>query len=152
LNTAHIHLLLNTTPPIATVTALMVLAAGVISRNSTVKRVAMAILVAAAVMAIPVYLTGKEAVMVIRERPNTSLISIGDHHESAMRALIALEVAGLSGVWGIFGFRRRELPRWYSGIVLLLGVTATVLLIRTAYIGGHIAHPETLPGFTVPDR
>jgi len=131
------------------VAALIVLGVGAAWRSADVKRLALYVVASAALMAIPVYLTGDAAVMVIRNRPGTSLISIGDHQESANRAIIALEVAGAAAVAGLWRFRRRDLPRWFVVAMFALGLLAMGLLIRTAYIGGHITHPETMPGFTV---
>jgi beta-lactamase regulating signal transducer with metallopeptidase domain len=61
MNWAHIHLLLNHVPVLGTIFGLALLGYAVLKRSEALKRAALGVFVAVALLALPVYFTGEPA-------------------------------------------------------------------------------------------
>ncbi|RMG45950.1 MAG: hypothetical protein D6723_17690 [Acidobacteria bacterium] len=148
MNWAHVHLILNHFPVVGLAFGLALLAASVARRNSPLARVGLGVLVAIALIAIPVYLTGEPAEEMIEHLPGVSKSFIEEHEESALPTLIVIELLGMVAAVGLFRFRQTgELPRWFLTATLLLSIGAGGFVGWTANLGGQIRHPEIRTGF-----
>ena len=81
MNGAHLHLVLNHFPVIGLIFCLAMLMAGILRKSEELTRTGMVILIAVAVIAIPVYLTGEPAEEIV-ERLGAPLIYVTACHEA----------------------------------------------------------------------
>ena len=143
-NSAYLHLALNHIPIITTLIGLLLLAAAIFWRKSAdLTGAALALLVLGALVAIPTYRTGEPAEEIVEELPGISHETIHDHEEAAETAVWAVGLAGVAAAGGLIWLRRRgSAPSWLLVVTLVLALVATVLLARTATLGGLIRHSE----------
>jgi hypothetical protein len=140
---AHVHLALNHLPVLGTLIAAAILAAGLALRNPAVVRTALALLVAAAVSALPVHLSGEGAEEIVEDLPGVTHDLVEAHEDSAKPAAIAVGVLGLLAAGILFVHRRRpDVPRGVAVALLVAAIVVFGLLVRTAYLGGQIRHQE----------
>ncbi len=139
----HLHLVLNHVPALGTVFTAALLAIALLRRNSTLQRVSVGFLLAFALAAIPVYLTGESAEERAERLPGVSEAMIERHEDAARVALIAVETLGGVALLGAALFRRRpQPPRAFTGAILGLTLVSAGLFGWTGYLGGRIRHPE----------
>jgi uncharacterized membrane protein len=151
MNGAHLHLVLNHFPVIGLIFCLAMLLAGILRKSEELTRTGMVILIAVAVIAIPVYLTGEPAEEIVEHMPSASEQALESHEDSGRMALITLEVIGAFALLGLLMNRRpMPLPRWLAPALLVLAIALTGWVGWTSYLGGQINHPEARPGFEAP--
>lgn len=146
MNEAHIHLLLNHFPILGGLFGLVVLGAGMVRRQPLVQRIGLITLLVAAVLALPVQLTGEGAEELVEDRPGVSHALIHAHEEAAELAFWALELTGALAL-GTLLLLARPQPR--TTLLLRLTLAGAVvsfgLLARAGLLGGQIMHPEIRP-------
>ena len=139
---AHLHLVLNHIPVVGTLVAGVLFVFALRWRNSQLERLALGLLLAFALLTIPVYLTGGPAEHVAEHLPGIAEAVIDRHEDAALVSLVAVEILGASALTGLAVFRRRLLPRAFAvALVALIGVT-TGLFGWAGYLGGQIRHTE----------
>jgi hypothetical protein len=143
MNPAAIHLALNNFPPILDFAALVILAIGLFHRNVAVTRAALLLFVLAGLLGVPVFLTGKKAAPVVKDLEGVNAAAIHPHEEAAEWAFGLLIAQGAIALAALVLFRNRELARWALALMVLVAAMTTLAVFRTAYLGGHIHHPET---------
>ena len=150
-NWAHVHLLLNHIPPLGAIFGLVWLAIAVQKKNPEWQKAALATFVAIALLTVPTFLTGEPAEHAVEHLSGISESNIEPHEESALVALIGIEVLGLVALAGLLLSRgsSRISDRWITA-ALVVAMVATGLLVWTSHLGGQIRHPERRAGFTVP--
>ncbi|MFM8178483.1 MAG: hypothetical protein ACKOAG_04760 [Candidatus Kapaibacterium sp.] len=147
MDAAHLHLLLNHAPIVGTVIGTVLLAWAVITRQASVRAAAASVLVAMALVAIPVYLSGEPAEESVEELPGVSEAFIEDHEDAAKWSLVAMEVAGALALSGIVASRKgHPLADALGKATLVVGVITCVLMARTGNLGGQIRHTEIRAG------
>lgn len=142
MNAAYVHLAINNFPPVISLVAVLVLLGGMVFRSAAVVRTALLLMVAAALFAIPTYLSGEPTEHLVRHMEGVAATAIHPHEEAGEWALIMLSVEGAAALAVLIAFRRRELPRWATVGMLVLALLGTVTVFRAASLGGHIRHPE----------
>lgn len=142
MNFAHIHLILNHIPVIGIPIALIFLIHGFWSRNNSVQRISLIVLVALAVLALPVYFTGEPAEDVVEKLPGISKTSIELHEDAATPSLVLTILTGVSALSALYLQRYKPAGQW--AVVTVMGVAglATVSLLYTANLGGKVQHSE----------
>ncbi|MGZ5244290.1 MAG: hypothetical protein ACXWD4_10240 [Bacteroidia bacterium] len=99
--------------------------------------------VVAALVSIPVMLTGEEAEEVVENMPAVSHNVVEEHEEAAKPAYFAILATGafslLALLMPVFG---RLTNKTVTVIILLLSAASFILLARTALEGGKIIHTE----------
>lgn len=150
MNQAHIHLLLNHLPVVGTLFSVLLLAVALLRKNDELRKVSLGFVVLVALAAIPTYLTGEPAEKIVEHLPGVSEALIESHEEAALFSLIAVEVAGIASLAGLFIFRRRSLPNAMFAAALAITLVAAGLMGWTANLGGQIRHTEIRSGFTAP--
>jgi uncharacterized membrane protein len=149
MNGTHLHLILNHAPLFGAYFALGLIILGLIFRNSNLDRGGLVLLVASALLTIPVHLTGEPAESGVRGLPGVTREVIHEHEESALPTLLVFELAGAAALFGLVRYRTSPmLPRGFTLAVLGLTVVTTVMIARTAYLGGQIRHTEIRSGDT----
>lgn len=143
MNAAHLHLAINHLPVVGLLFGLAVLIAGRLLRNETTARVGLWMLLAAALLAIPAYLTGEPAEEIVESLPAIPDALIERHEEAAGFALGgALIVGVMSGATLFLARGGRALHPIGCVLVLIAAVASTGCMAWTAKLGGEIHHPE----------
>ena len=139
----HIHLLLSHVPVLGTLFAVPVLAYGLIRKSDEMKRLGFIILVFAALVTIPVYLTGEPTEHVAEKLTGVSEAIIDPHEDSAKTTMIFMMITGaISLIAFFFTKSTQSLTRWLFLLTLLLSIVTAGLMVRTANLGGQIRHTE----------
>ena len=147
MNGAHLHILLNHFPVIGLFFSLGLLAAAYYLKNDTLGRAGLIALIAVAVMAIPVYLTGEPAEEIVESFAFVTEEYIEPHEEAGLIALITLEGIAVIVLLGLVASRGERLPRWLVPTGLVMNLIAAGWLGYTAWLGGKIAHQEARSDF-----
>lgn len=141
MNAMHLHIVLNHAPLFGELFASALLVAAAPARNRTLLRTALVVLIATAVISIPVFFTGRRAADSIGRFEGVSQEAIDPHERSAKAFLVAGELAGLAAGLVLWPGRDRFTP-WRVAVVGALNGAALILAMRTAYLGGAIRHDE----------
>lgn len=145
---AHVHLLLNHLPVILTPLGLVLLAIAARRRDDSLSRVAFAVLIAAAVTAVPTYFTGEEAEHAIKGMAGVTKAVIGRHEDMGRYSAIFLGALGLFLIWALWRHRPPvALPSWVVRSTLAASLVGSVILGYTSLLGGEVRHTEIRPGF-----
>lgn len=140
-NPAHLHLILNHFPVVLTAVAVYLLGLAVLTRRQGLGRAGLWTLIAAAVMAIPVFLAGEGAEDVVEELGVIHAF-VEAHEASALLTLWTLIALGVGSGVGLWFYRRDRLPRTVVVAAFVLSLGAGWLVARTANLGGQIRHTE----------
>jgi uncharacterized membrane protein len=147
MNAAHIHLLLNHIPLIGAAVAILLLAVGVVRKSAELKKTSLWIFVIAALVTIPVYLSGEPTEGVVEHLPGVAKPIIEQHERTALFSLIAIEVLGVVSLAGLFASRRSaEVSKLFVTAALGVSIIAGGLMAWTANLGGQIRHTEIRSG------
>jgi uncharacterized membrane protein len=147
MNTAHIHLLLNHIPLIGATVGFLLLAGGMLKKSADLKKASLWIFVVAALITIPVYLTGEPAEKIVEHLPGVSEPIIEQHESAALLSLVAFAVLGVASLASLFLSRRTaEVSKALVTVVLVLAVVALGLMARAANLGGQVRHTEIRSG------
>lgn len=143
MDSTHIHLLLNHFPIIGTLIATVLLAWAVVTKNTSLRSAGYSLLIAMALVAIPVYLTGEPAEESVEDLPGVSESHIEQHEDAAKSALIAMEVAGVLALAGLIAARKGHAQSNTLGLATLgVAVVTCALMGYTGNLGGQIHHQE----------
>lgn len=149
MNFAHIHLILNHIPVIGIPIALVFLIHGFLAKNSSSQRFALFVLVALAVVALPVYFTGDPAEKVVKHLPEVSKSFIEPHEDAAQISLTLTLALGFEALVALFFQKDEKKARLLNFTVMILAAIATLSLLYTANLGGKIRHTELRSDSTV---
>lgn len=142
----HVHLLLNHVPVIGGIGALLLLGWGLVRRSIDITLTALVALVAVALITIPVFLTGSEAVKAVQMERGFSQALLEQHKGAALSALVGLEAAAAVALTALFAWRTtRRYPYLAVASALVIGIAAVVLVAHASALGGRIAHSELRP-------
>lgn len=130
----HLHLFLNDVPLIGAVGSLLLLAWGLGRRSTDVTLAALSALVLVGLLAVVVFVTGSELT-----HSNAALVQ--RHRDAAIAALVGIEAAAAIALAALFAWRTtHRYPGFAAIAALLVGLAASVLLVRVAQLGGEITH------------
>jgi uncharacterized membrane protein len=147
MNWPHIHLLLNHVPVLGTIFGLALLGYGVLRGSEALKRTALGVFVAVALLALPVYFTGEPAEEVVESAAGVSKAAIDAHEAFALISLIGVEVLGVIALAGLMLARRgRPVASEVTGAALVVSLAVAALMAKTANLGGQIRHEEIRAG------
>ena len=148
MNGAQIHLALNHLPIFGTLFGFLFLLFALLKNNRELKKAGLWLCLAAALGAIPTFLTGEPAEEVVENLAGIEVSRIEEHEQTALVALIAIEILGAASLAGLYFSRKTaEPPERLVQACLILGLAALAIVGWTAHLGGQIHHPETRPGF-----
>jgi hypothetical protein len=143
MNAAHLHLLLNHIPVVGTGLVLALITVAIVRRSDELLRICLGVLVALAVLTVPVYLTGEPAEEIVEHQPGVSESALEAHEEAGELAAIAMWVVGVTALVGLTIVRHAlQVPPWFGVASLLACLLVAVLLGRAAFLGGKIQHAE----------
>jgi hypothetical protein len=141
----HLHLLLNHFPTVGMIVGLGLFLLALLKKSEDLKRGALAVFFAIALISLPTYMSGYSAQRSLRGVRTVSQDVISFHQRSALLALIFMEATGIVAWYGLWSSRTRASmgPRITAAAVLLSAVTIG-LMASAANVGGEIRHPEIL--------
>ena len=145
---AQVHLMLNHLPVLAPLLAALLVMAGMAFRSQPVLRVALALLVFAAIIAVPVYLTGEPVAEEVKAIPGVVEQRMDVHEDTAFVALILLCGLGMAAAAGLAMYRRRPISPRVSVVILIASLIVAGQVAWTAHLGGLIRHTELQGGST----
>ena len=149
MNQAHLHLLVNHLPIVGTYISVIVLIAGFLLKNSTVKNTGLSLLVLAALFAIPAQLTGEGAEEILEATGQASHDLIEAHEDAAVWGLWFSIGAGVIALISLIASIRKH--SYAKGLIILstaLAIFCSTIWIRIGNSGGEIRHSEIRSGFT----
>lgn len=137
------HLFLNHVPVVGGIGALLLLAWGLLRRSTDVTLAALVALVAVGVITVPVFLTGTAARDRIEHLPGMTAERLDHHEEEAIAAIVGLEAAAAIAFAALFAWcTTRRYPMFPAVAALVVGIAASLLILRAASSGGKIRHGE----------
>lgn len=143
----HLHLLLNHVPVLGSFFALILLAIGLLLRRGYLQKLGLAIIVVAAIVALPVFFTGDPAEEAVEHLSGVVESTIDAHQNAANIAFGSVLAAGAIALGALYLSRRgRQLPRPAAVIAFLACLITAILMARTANLGGKIRHSEISSG------
>ena len=139
----HFHLVFTHAAVATIIIGLVVTLWSLFRRSNEVRTTGLGLVLAGALLMIPVYLTGEDAEHVIEDHTTISHEVIHEHEESAEFTFIAVEILGAAALLALLiGARRKSGSTGFAVGVLVLGAVVSFLMMRTANLGGEIRHSE----------
>jgi hypothetical protein len=121
--------------------------------NDEMKQASLALFTMIALFAIPTYMSGSAAQVIVKDSPNVSMDAIQAHQGSALIAFVFMELTGAVSLFGLWRFSRTEKNPWMERpaklnlfVVLVLAVATCGLMAVAGNTGGEIGHPEIASG------
>jgi hypothetical protein len=139
---AHVHLALSHAPIMAILFGLGWLTFGMWRGSLDIQKAAMVMFVAAAVLAVPSYLTGGTAAGVVKGLPGFSDHIVERHQAAAVAMLEGCVLLGTAALAGLILFRGRAVADWFGVLLLAGALVVGGLATWTASLGGQIRHSE----------
>lgn len=126
MNAMHFHLMLNHIPILGAVFGLGLLLYGILRSSEELKRAALAVFIAVAIVGIPAYLTGEPSEDGVKGLAGVSGPIIEKHEQAAGVTFVLLLGLGLGALASLLWFRgRKVIPSWSH--VSLLAVSIIVV-------------------------
>lgn len=154
MNAHYLHLITNHLPIAALLFGVVLFAYGALRGRDGSERLGLWLIVAAALLAIPVLQSGEGAEEFVEHLPGIVRADrklIHAHEDAAELAFWILQLAGLMAIAGRFTqgpWEQVYRPlRWG---VLLVAVVAFGFMAQAAHLGGQIRRPELREGYTAP--
>lgn len=138
----HWHLLLNHAPLFGAIGGFGLLVFGMVLKLRVLEKAGLVVMILSALITIPVFLTGGDAVQAIRDSPDFSRTFTKLHRANAKISFWLMLVTGAVALISLFsrGFGKAgNVIRW---LAVLLTLATVILMSITAWYGGKAAHQE----------
>jgi len=143
MNAPHVHLILNHLPVVVTPIGLVILLLGLLRRNAEFVKVGLGVVLAAALLTVPTYLTGEPAADVVGNLEGVPSELIERHEDVAGQAFAVVGLAGIAALAVlVLQWRRKAVPQALMLATVALALAASVWMGVTANLGGQIRHSE----------
>lgn len=143
MNQAHLHLMINHLPIMGTVIGMVVLIAGYLIKNQTVKQTALGIFIFSALAAIPAQLTGEGAEEIVEKLTGINHDDIHKHEDWASRFSWLLGGLGLlSLITLLLIWKSKTYINYLVGACFVFSILVIGVGKQTATNGGEIRHTE----------
>lgn len=143
MNDAHLHLLFNHLPIIIPIVGLIILIAGLILKNDTVKRTSYLIIALGAISGFAAGSTGEGAEHVLEKIPGIDENYIEAHEEAAETFVPLLYILGLIALIAFWAnLKQMYFAKILSVAVLIFGGVVVYFAQKTGTTGGEIRHTE----------
>lgn len=143
INAAHLHLMINHVPILATFFSTAILVWGIAANQEAIKKVALIGFILAGLTAVIAVQSGEGAEDIVESVPGVSEDVIHEHEEAAETAQWLTIILGVTAIAGFFMMSRQArfttLTLW---LLLVYSLVVGSMLAYTAYLGGKIMHPE----------
>lgn len=143
MNDAHLHMVLNHFPIIGSIFGLVILIAGMILKNNSVKNTAYILFIVSAIFAAFSIGTGEGAEEMVEDMPNIGKQIIREHEEIAEKfALVLYLLAAVSLAGLIMNIKNYSKAKFVSYAAVVVAIIAVVLSTQVGTSGGEIRHTE----------
>lgn len=142
MNAAQIHLALNHVPLLLSITGGGILIWGMIKKNESLKLLSLYLLIATALFAAPVFLTGEGTEELVEEIAGVNEAGIERHEEMAKISLIVIIVTGVVALAGLIIKKSGTVTKLFLFAALFLSLAGFGTMAQTAHLGGLIRHSE----------
>jgi uncharacterized membrane protein len=146
MNAAQIHLALNHAPLFLSIIGGGLLILGMIKKNESFKSLSLYLLVAAALLTAPVFLTGEGTEELVEHLPGVNESAIEKHESMAKISLIVIIITGAVGLLGILIKKGTGLAKLIFMVAIFLSLASFGTMAQTAHLGGLIRHSEIQNG------
>ena len=146
MNEAQIHLALNHAPLFLSAFGGALLILGMIRKNNSFKQLSLYLMVLAAILTAPVFLTGEGTEEMIENFPGINEAMIERHEDMAKIALIIIGISGAVALIGLLFNKNAALSKLVFVSLLFLSLTSFGTMAQTAHLGGLIRHSELQNG------
>lgn len=137
------HLILNHVPIFACLGGTPLLIYGMVKNNDSFKKLGLGLFVLAALVVIPVFLTGEKAEELVEHLPGVLENLIEAHEEWAEASLWAMIGLGVSSVVALWAeVKAQSWRRFLLPAVTVFSCLVAGMMLRTAHLGGQIRHSE----------
>lgn len=138
---AHLHLLFNHFPVIGTIISTLVLIAGMVLKNDTIKKTALSLVVFTSLMTIPAFLSGEDAEEALKAIHQAPRELIHTHEEMGD---IGLWSTLLIGVIAVFAMMKMKTSYGKNSVIFILValIGNSFFLAKIGNAGGMIRHTE----------
>ncbi len=144
MNGAHLHLLVNHFPIIGTIFGFLILIAGLLFKNSTIKSVSLSILIFTSIMGFAAYKSGEKAEDIIENIQELKVKNqIVVHEKNAQVFGSLINLVGLISILALYANLKNK--KWTNVvliIILFISVFSILFAIKTGVSGGEIRHIE----------
>lgn len=144
----HVHLFLNHFPVICSILTVPLFLFAYLRKSDELKQLALLVLVFAAAVTIPVYLSGEPAEEVVEKLAGVGHDVIEQHEDAAYFALISMMITGAISLIGLIAMflKKATAAKFLVLIALLSAIGSAGLMLRTSNLGGQIRHSEIRKG------
>lgn len=143
MNTVHFHLLVNHFPIIGGILATIIMLAGLIIKNETVKKTAYFLFIFSALISVPTFFSGEQAEETVEKIAGIDENMIEKHEEKADFALWSSIVTGVVSIIGLYlSFKNSQLRGVISFVVFLVSLVTIYFAWEAGESGGKIRHTE----------
>jgi len=149
MNAAQIHLALNHAPLFFSIIGGGILILGMINKNESLKSLSLYLLVAAAIITAPVFLTGGGTEELVENLPGVNETAIEKHEDMAKLSLVVIIITGVVALTGLLFKKYSALAKFVFIASLFLSLASFVMMAQTAHQGGLIRHNELQSGAAV---
>ncbi len=146
MNAAQIHLALNHAPLFLSIIGGGLLILGMIKKNESYKSLSLYLLVAAALLTAPVFLTGEGTEELVEHLPGVNESAIEKHEDMAKISLIIIIITGAVALLGIVIKKSTGLAKLVFTGAIFLSLASFGTMAQTAHLGGLIRHSEIQNG------
>ncbi|MBX7062670.1 MAG: hypothetical protein K1X52_13520 [Pyrinomonadaceae bacterium] len=117
-------------------------------KSDELKQLALLVLIFAAVVTIPVYLSGEPTEDAVEKLAGVSHDLIEQHEDAAYFAMISMMITGVISLIGfiLMMAKKTAAAKFLVLVALLLAVGSAGLMARTSNLGGQIRHSEIRTG------
>lgn len=143
MNAVHFHLILNHFPIVLSIIGFLVLSMGLILRNTSVKGVALSILILGGFFSFLTSRSGGEAEELVENISEFDKNVIHEHEEKAepfTALFMGLGLVSIVGLWSIV--KQKKYAKYISILVLAICIPVIVLGFLVGTSGGEIRHSE----------
>lgn len=146
----HVHLFLNHFPVICSILSVPLFLYAYWRKSDELKQLALLVLVLAAAVTIPVYLSGEPAEEVVEKLAGVSHDLIEQHEDAAYFAMISMMITGVISLIGLIAMflKKAAAAKFLVLVALLSAIGSAGLMLRTSNLGGQIRHSEIRAGGT----
>lgn len=144
----HVHLFLNHFPVICSILSVPFFLYAYWRKSDELKQLALLVLVFAAAVTIPVYLSGEPAEEVVEKLAGVSHDLIEQHEDAAYFAMISMMITGVISLIGLISMflKKAAAAKFLVLVALLSAIGSAGLMLRTSNLGGQIMHSEIRAG------
>jgi len=142
MNASQIHLALTHVPLFFSIAGALILLYGFTRKLDQIKFLSLYFMIIAALLTIPVYLTGEGTEEVVEKLPGVSEGLIGEHEEMAMIGLIIIIITGIAALITLIIKKKTSLLNPALFLCAVLSFASFGVMAQTAHLGGQIRHSE----------